>query len=239
MADELAVPPFTSARDHVRHHGRFYASALLGFGTWAGAAILAVLPQAMRLVVAGDAFFAIYLASTALFTLRSTPDDMRRRASYADEGMPLIILITLCAISVSLGAIFALVGGKQPRFWFAFMIASVPLGWFTLHTVAALRYAHLYYAKSTAEPSGATAEPSGATAGERDAAGLCFPGTQEPSLWDFLYYSFVIGMTSQVSDVQVQSPVMRRLTLTHGVTSFFFNTVLLALAVNIGATYAA
>jgi uncharacterized membrane protein len=229
LADELAVPLLASARDHVRHHGRFYVSALLGLGTWTGGSLLR---PAMRMVVAGNGFFAIYLASTALFALRSTPDDMRRRASYADEGMTLIILITLCAISLSLGAIFTLVGGgRLPPLEFAFTIASVPLGWFTLHTVAAFRYAHLYYTKSTEAPAEAMDE-------ERDAAGLCFPGTPEPELWDFLYYSFVIGMTSQVSDVQVQSPAMRRMTLTHGVTSFFFNTVLLALAVNLGATYA-
>jgi len=179
---------------------------------------------AMRIIVAGDGFFAVYLASTALLALRATAADLRRHAGYEDEGMPLIILLTLSAISLSLGAIFTAVGKHPPRFEFVFMIASVPLGWFTLHTIAAFRYAHLYYAK--------------AASGKSDAGGLLFPGTQEPSLWDFLYYSFVIGMTSQVSDVQVQSPAMRRLTLTHGVTSFFFNTVLLALAVNIGATYA-
>ena len=106
-------------------------------------------------------------------------------------------------------------------------ILSVLLGWFTLHTVVAFRYAHLYYA------------PAPETAGQaRDARGLEFPGTREPDLWDFLYYSFVIGMTAQVSDVQVTSAVMRRTTLAHGVTSFFFNTVILALSVNIAAGYA-
>jgi uncharacterized membrane protein len=103
----------------------------------------------------------------------------------------------------------------------------VLLGWLTLHTVAAFRYAHLYY----------TPVPSG-TGASRDAGGLAFPSTSEPGPWDFLYYSLVIGMTSQVSDVQTLSAEMRRTTLVHGVTSFFFNTVILALAVNVAAGYA-
>jgi uncharacterized membrane protein len=188
-----------------------------------------MLRPALRVVVAGDFFFAVYLASTAILALRATAEDMRKRASHADEGMTLVILLTLSAISLSLWAIFTLVGeGKRPdRLEFALSIASVPLGWLTLHTVAAFRYAHLYYTQ--VESAGEEPEDTG---------GLAFPGTREPTFWDFLYYSFVIGMTSQVSDVQVLNASMRRLTLTHGVTSFFFNTVLLALAVNIGATYA-
>jgi Protein of unknown function (DUF1345) len=61
------------------------------------------------------------------------------------------------------------------------------------------------------------------------------PHMEEPAIWDFLYYSFVVGMTAQVSDVQVSTTRMRRLTLAHGIASFFFNTVLLALAVNVAA----
>ena len=71
-----------------------------------------------------------------------------------------------------------------------------------------------------------------------DAGGLDFPGTEEPDALDFLYYSLVVGMTAQVSDVQVRTSAMRRFTLAHGVVSFFFNTVLIALAVNVAATYA-
>jgi uncharacterized membrane protein len=59
-----------------------------------------------------------------------------------------------------------------------------------------------------------------------------FPGGAEPGPWDFLYYAFVVGMTAQVSDVQVFDTKMRRATLGHGVVSFFFNTVLIAMAVN-------
>jgi uncharacterized membrane protein len=187
-----------------------------------------MLQQALRLVVAGDALFACYLVSTGVLALRMTPGDMRRRSSYEDEGMILIVLLTLGAIALSLGSIFALVNAPSLRapLLLALTVASVPLGWFTLHTLAAFHYAHLYYAK----------EADGGDPG--DAGGLAFPATKEPATWDFLYFSFVVGMTAQVSDVQVLSTAMRRLTLAHGVTAFFFNTVLVALAVNVAASYA-
>ena len=208
----------------MRHHARFYLAALLGLLVWVAAPVLR---PALRLVVAGDVLFASYLASTALMALRATPDTMRRRADYEDEGMILIIVLTLGAISVSLASVFTLVVRDGiGALLLAFTIASVPLGWFTLHTVAAFRYAHLYYTKREGGEGGG------------DAGGLAFPETREPGTWDFLYYAFVVGMTAQVSDVQVLSTSMRRLTLAHSVTSFFFNTVLLALAVNIAATYA-
>ena len=105
----------------------------------------------------------------------------------------------------------------------ALALCGVLSGWLTLHTIAAFRYAHLYYARASHG------------GGQADAGGLAFPGTSEPATWDFLYYSFVVGMTAQVSDVDVQSSRMRRLTLAHGIASFFFNTVLLALAVNVAA----
>jgi uncharacterized membrane protein len=87
---------------------------------------------------------------------------------------------------------------------------------FVLHTVATLHYARLYY--------------SGIAEGVEK--GLSLPGTAEPAAWDFLYYSFVVGLTAQVSDVQVLCTPMRRLTMLHGIISFVFNTVLIALAVN-------
>ena len=151
---------------------------------------------------------------------------MRRRASVADEGIPLIVLLALAAVVLSLAAIFALLAGEgRPDPWdLPLAIASVPLGWLTLHTIAAFHYAHLYYA----------------TEGEdvRDAGGLDFPGTREPGAWDFFYFSFVIGMTAQVSDVTVHAAGMRRLVLGHSIVAFFYNTVLLALAVNVAVTLA-
>ena len=96
-----------------------------------------------------------------------------------------------------------------------------------LHVIAAFHYAEVYYA------------PNNLALPKRGKVwSLSFPNTEEPGVWDFLYFSFVIGMTAQVSDVQVASTQMRKLTLSHGVVSFLFNTVLITLAVNIAVILA-
>jgi uncharacterized membrane protein len=137
--------------------------------------------------------------------------------------MILIVIITIAAIALSVTTMVSLLNakGRPDALTLVLAIASVPLGWLTLHTVAAFHYAHLYYTRAAGKGAG------------RDAAGLNFPDTEEPTSWDFLYYSFVIGMTAQVSDVQVLTTAMRRLTMFHGIVSFFYNIALLALAVNI------
>jgi uncharacterized membrane protein len=95
-------------------------------------------------------------------------------------------------------------------------MGTILLSWLFMHTIFALHYAHEYYGEG------------------RDASigGLDFPGGQDPDHWDFLYFSFVIAMTSQVSDVQITSKVVRRLVNIHGVLSFFFNVAVLALMIN-------
>ena len=212
---------------HIRHHGRFYCAALAGLALWLAASALRwPLPP----LVGGDAFFLIYLALMVRFAFQITPDGLRRRAGIEDEGIPLIVLLALGAIGMSLASIFGLLAGNGgPNLWdLSLAIASVPLGWSTLHTIAAFHYAHLYYA--------AEGKDGGEDAG--DAAGLDFPGTKEPGAWDFLYFSCVIGMTAQVSDVTVHAAGMRRLVLAHSIVSFFYNTVLVALAVNVAVTLA-
>ncbi|MBL9056605.1 MAG: DUF1345 domain-containing protein, partial [Rhodobacteraceae bacterium] len=82
-----------------------------------------------------------------------------------------------------------------------------------VHTLASFRYAHLHYAPD-------------------ESCQLDFPGQEPPNLWDFLYFGFTIGMTAQTSDVVVATARMRRVVLLHAVAAFFYNTVILALAVN-------
>jgi len=216
---------------HIRHHGRFYLAAVAGIAVWLA---VWVLRWPLPPLIGGDAFFLIYLALMTRFALRITPEGLRQRASVEDEGIPLIILLALAAVVFSLAAIFALLNraGDPDPAELSLAVASVPLGWLMLHTIAAFHYAHLFYATSDAD------EPLSERTDPRDAGGLHFPGSEQPGAWDFLYFSFVVGMTAQVSDVAVETVGMRRPVLFHGIVSFFYNTVLLALAVNVAVTLA-
>lgn len=186
-----------------------------------------MLSAQFRLVAAGDVFFVVYLALMWILALRLTPDDLRARAAVEDEGILLIGLLTLGALVVISVSLFAILnhkpapGGVQ----LGMAIASVPLGWFMLHTAAAFHYANLFYSQ--------VGEENEAT----DAGGFDFPDMKEPGAWEFLYQSFVVGMTAQVSDVDVLNTRMRKVVTVHAVVSFFFNTVVLALAINITAQH--
>lgn len=209
---------------HVRHHVPFYASALFGVAIFLVAWRLA--PE-LRWIAAGDGFFALYLVVAVVIAARATTADMRRRASYVDAGIALIMVITLAAIVLSLASILELLQQHPGPFHLVLAVASVPLGWLTLHTVAGFHYAQLYCAQTDAKGGSARAA--------RDVGGLEFPESVGLTYWDFLYHSFVIGMTAQVSDVRVLSASMRRLVLAHGIVSFFYNTVILALTVAVAA----
>jgi len=201
---------------HLRHHGRFYAAALIG------ALVYAVMQAAHAPVpgaAAGDTFFAAYLAAAAYLLLTSTKENLQTRAAVEDEGILIVIVIALAAVTFSVVGVFiALNQAHRPdALSLALVLAEAPLGWFMLHTIASFHYANLYYADSGKDDLGRA---------------LQFPGTDDPDLWDFFYFSFVIGMTFQVSDVQVCTTQMRRAVIGHSIISFFFNTVLIAMAVN-------
>ena len=172
-------------------------------------------------ILGWDAAVITFLALTYRVIADRSIDSIRRRAARLDTRAWVIMLIVVAAACVSLvGLALALRGASgvlpdQPMLRLLLAGLTVLGSWSLIHTIFALHYAHLYY--GTAE------------------GGLIFPGGGDPNYWDFLYYSFVVGMTCQVSDVQVASTGLRRLTLVHGVLSFFFNTVILALAVSVGA----
>ena len=105
----------------------------------------------------------------------------------------------------------------------ALAAGTILLSWFFMNTIFALYYAHGYY--GDADPS-SDYKPTG---------GLVFPGRPAPDYWDFLYFSFVVGMTFQVSDVQIEDHTLRRGVLAHGVLAFFFNVIIVALTINIVA----
>ncbi len=215
-----AIPRTTTTRrlgNHFRHHARFYGALVVGVVVYMA---MRLLDRPFPLVAAGDAFFLSFLVMVSALVVTLTPEALDRRADLEDEGIVIVALITLIAIAYSVVTIFTLLNQKEAvqGMVLALAIAGPPLGWLTLHMLSAFHYAYIYYSGPMAELEGRA---------------IRFPGEcNEPGPWDFVYFSFVIGMTAQVSDVMVQTTRMRRAVITHGVVSFLFNTVLIAMAVN-------
>ncbi len=197
-------------------HGRFLIAFALGVAAGAVAWALSVAPD-FALLTAADAFFLIYLALTARIVGSTGAEDLRRHAEADDEGVALILVLAALAVGVSVTAIFLVTNADASSLAARLAaLVSLPLGWATIHTLAAFHYAHLHY--------------------RGDGPGFRFPGKGDPDALDFFYASFTIGMTAQVSDVEVASRALRRAVLVHGVASFFYNTCILALAVNAALT---
>ncbi len=157
--------------------------------------------------------------------LTATPETMRRHARQEDIGRLIILSLITIAACASLLAIGFILHDKGASHKLLFLhltlsLATIVGSWLLVHTIFAFHYANAYYKDNK-------------TLNDCKADGLDFPGDIEPDYWDFLYFSFVIGMTSQVSDVQITSRLLRRLTLIHSVLSFFFNTMILAMSINI------
>jgi uncharacterized membrane protein len=180
-----------------------------------------------RLLCSWDAFTICFLVLSLRLMLRATPEIMRRFARQEDEGRAAILsLITVaaCISVVAIGLILQDKGKENSLVFLHLGLATITIvsSWLLVHTIFTQHYAHIYYRPER-------------TLAECKADGLDFPGEIEPDYWDFLYFSFVIGMTSQVSDISITSRKMRRLSLIHGILSFFFNTTIVAMTINIVA----
>jgi len=204
-------------------HGRFYSALLCGAVTVLAAHQMSF---AAPFIAGGDVFYAVFLLLIGVLVARMKPADLEGRAKSEDEGIVIVLLITLATMAYFTDAVFTALNRKHGLELLPLLLAGMGalLGWFVLHTVMAFHYADIHYFD----------DPSC----EDDDKDLEFPGRGQPGPWDFLYYSFVVGMTCQVSDVQVRTTVMRRATILHGVVSFFFNTVFIAMAVNAGVALA-
>jgi uncharacterized membrane protein len=184
-----------------------------------------LLPPSLRLVtrllIGWDIFIAFYLMLVYTMVLRSGLAHIRRNAVLQDDGRFLILLVTALGAFASIAAIVLELGADhRSTSELALATVTIALSWTAVHTTFALHYAHEFY--------------RGAKPG-----GLDFPKGHEdeaPDYWDFVYFSFVIGMTAQVSDVGVTDRIIRRTATVHGIISFVFNTALVALMVNIAAS---
>lgn len=170
-----------------------------------------------------DAFAFVNLALIWVTVALTSREQIRLVAQKQDVGRTVIFVVVVIAACAALFAVAFLIRAGKPERHFTIhlllALITVVLSWLLVHTVFGLRYAHNFYGDSNASA-------------EKHAGGLEFPGQEPPDYRDFAYFSFVIGMTCQVSDVQVSSREMRRLVLQHGVLSFGFNTVILALTIN-------
>lgn len=190
----------------------------------AGAFCAIWLDPGLTVIVAANGFFATYVALSLGRIRHLNQDYLKRFAASSDAPAFLIFMITVGAVATSLAALFVVINAPSGTGGAGLLLAlvAVPLGWATVHLMSAIHYAHLFW-----QP-----EPGEGTPRK----GLEFPGTKAPEGWDFVYFAFVIGMTAQTSDVQITSQHMRRFNLTHGIVSFFFNTVLVAAAVNLAVS---
>jgi len=205
-------------------HGRFYIALGLGVTT---ALVAWAAGFDAPLLAGGDVFSLVFLVLCFVMIAGQKPDDLKRRAKTQDEGIIIVLLIILATLAFFTYGVFVALSQKHGLDVPALVLAGIgaPLGWAVLHTVMAFHYADIHYF-----------DDPDVQGDEKD---LGFPGKGDPGPWDFLYYSFVVGMTAQVSDVQVLTTEMRKLTLFHGVVSFFFNTVFIAMAVNAAVALAA
>ena len=197
----------------------------------AGLVVAPALPGALsattRMILAWDFAVIVFLVLCAHWFFTEPPARMPANAEAQQEGEWTIFSLALGAVIISFAAVTGEFSSLKelPAPWRGLDVALVATtllaSWLMTHVIFALRYAHEYYARDEGGP-------------EVD-RGLEFPGEKQPDYLDFMYFSLVLGMTFQVSDVQITSRKLRRVATLHGLISFLFNTVIVALTVNIAA----
>ena len=208
-------------------HPRVFVGLLTAIVAWLALVALApAWPGRERAILAWDIGASVFLALSLHLFLTRKPAQMPADAEAQEEGQWTIFWVMLLGTVFSFAALSSELSGLKDmpaltgNLHVALVAATLLLSWLLAHAVFAFRYAHEWYDYNDAAAL---------------RKGLEFPSDDEPDYMDFLYFSVVIGMTFQVSDVQITSRRLRRLALLHGLVSFLFNTVIVALTVNIVA----
>lgn len=198
-----------------------------------------------RLLIAWNAGTLLYLGSTLIDMARATPQIIRRNSVMTDDGPLAILILVTLATAAAMGAIVAELSiskdlhGLEKNLRLALAGLTILSAWVFIHFTFALHYAHEFFDPAPVAEGEAPAEEQEPLVEGVDAptlkGGLRFPDTQEPDYWDFLYFSFIIGVASQTADVKITSQAIRRTSLAHSILSFIFNSSILALVVNIAA----
>jgi uncharacterized membrane protein len=212
------------AKQDARH--RLVISLLIATAVWCG--LRGRVQPSTQSIATWDVFALCVLGLAWLTIITTPPEKLRARAQMQDVSHILIfifVVVAACAGLFAVGFLFLnkSVAAQSPHFFVHLLMSLVAIicSWALVHTVFGLRYAHTFYG-----------DPDGPTGPKPHAGGLDFPGDREPDYMDFAYFSFVIGMTFQVSDVVITSRAFRKLVLLHAMLSFGFNTVILALTIN-------
>lgn len=207
----------------------FFVAAATGLATFLVALYLKI---AIAFSIGADVFFVIYIAMILRRMPGLTAEHLRLKARSDDLPIFIIFMVVAVVIAVAIGSLFLIINAnhKHPAAELLAALLSLPLGWITIHMMAALHYAHIYWRDD--EVRDTRGRPL-----RQPVGGLSFPGDDTPPQgWDFLYFAIVIGMTAQTADVEVTTTRMRRLVIVHSVVAFFFNTIIVAAAVNLAVT---
>ena len=194
-------------------------------------ALTLVLPFASiwtRLLSGWCAGVVTYVALVAWQATRRSLDALRHEASRLDDSAPVISLFAILAAAASCGAVGMMVFGQQEHDAYkaahvALAVVTLVCAWIFVQVIFTIHYAHVYYGEDEAG---------------NGRGGLDFNGDDNPDFWDFLYFSVTIGATSQTSDTDITAKHMRRIATVQTIYAYFFNTSLLALAVNMAAGFA-
>lgn len=204
---------------------RFDANHRLKIALGVALVVFLVAPGAfsdpVHMTISWLAFALTILLLMWMSILIAHPRDLPKLSRMEDSSRILILVFVLSAAIASLVAVASLLNdiNDANRIHYIFLaMLAVASSWTLVHTLFTLRYAHLFYGDTLKQT--------------RRPGGLSFPNDEEPDYLDFAYFSFVIGMTSQVSDVAITSKRIRRVALMHGVLSFLFNTIIIALTVS-------
>ncbi|MDB5446802.1 MAG: putative rane protein [Phenylobacterium sp.] len=185
---------------------------------------LGLLPSS-SVILGWDAVCLGFIVSMLWTMAESSLDDMRARAEQDDEGrLTILTLVLVAAVAAILAIAMELSLAKSAHglvrgLRVALAFATVAASWFMVHLIFALHYAHGYYDRDEASAT--------------DARGLRFPGEEEPDYWDFLHFAVIIGVASQTADIAISAKRLRRLNTVHALFSFAFNTVVVALTINL------
>jgi len=223
-----ATPPPTTKSNFLVGRWRVLLAGVAGLASLAPLGF-AHLPPGLTGLIAWNIASVVFLVPTIWIILRDDEASLRRRAAAEDESQSVTLAIVLSAVVASLaGAVLALHESKgghsasgAPWAWI-FSISTLLLGWVLVQTVFTLHYAHRYFGD-----------------GDKDGAmdgGVKFPGEDAANYRDFIYMAVCIGATAQVSDFNITNTPFRQLVTVHATLAFFFNTMVLALGINILAT---